>query len=198
LREELRFELKELQAKLAVTSIYVTHDQTEAMVMADRVAVMRSGRIEQLASPKVIYERPTTRFVSSFIGQTNLFRGEIRSDTARDGLVEVFTELGIGLRVAADGSAGKGPRVRIVGVSIRPENIALSRVPLDTSINQFKGKVAQKFSMGSHMDYRIGIGAHSLRVHTHPDQDFAVGDEVFVCLAPSKCHCMNEQDTSFM
>jgi iron(III) transport system ATP-binding protein len=102
LREELRFELKELQAKLAITSIYVTHDQTEAMVMADRVAVMRRGRIEQLASPKVIYERPTTRFVSSFIGQTNLFRGEVRSDTARDGLVEVFTELGIGLRVPAD------------------------------------------------------------------------------------------------
>jgi hypothetical protein len=50
--------------------------------------------------------------------------------------------------------------------------------------------------MGSHTDYRIGIGAHSLRVHTHPDQDFAVGDEVFVCLAPSKCHCINEQDGS--
>ena len=93
LREELRFELKELQAGLGITSIYVTHDQTEAMVMADRVAVMQRGKIEQLALPKTIYERPTTRFVSSFIGQTNLFRGEIRTDTARDGLVEVLTEL---------------------------------------------------------------------------------------------------------
>ena len=192
LREELRFELKELQAGLGITSIYVTHDQTEAMVMADRVAVMQRGKIEQLALPKTIYERPTTRFVSSFIGQTNLFRGEIRTDTARDGLVEVLTELNIGLRVPANDLGKEGQRLRTVGISIRPENIALSRLPLDSSINQFKGKVVRKFNMGSHTDYRIGIGAHSLRVQTHPDQDFAVGDDVFVCLAPSKCHCIIE------
>src|SRR5262249_31299149 len=194
LREELRFELKELQAELAITSIYVTHDQTEAMVMADRVAVMRGGRIEQLASPGAIYERPATRFVSSFIGQTNLLRGEMRSDTARDGLVEVVTELGLGLRVPAGAPGKEGECCRTVGISIRPENIGLSRLPLDSSINQLKGKVVRKFSMGSHTDYRIGIGAHSLRVHTHPDQDFAVGDEVFICLPPSKCHCIIEQD----
>ena len=191
LREELRFELKELQAGLGITSIYVTHDQTEAMVMADRVAVMQRGKIEQLASPKTIYERPTTRFVSSFIGQTNLFRGEIRTNTVRDGLVEVLTELNIGVRVPAS-DLGKEGQLRTVGISIRPENIALSRLPLDSSINQFKGKVVRKFSMGNHTDYRIGIGAHSLRVQTHSDQDFAVGDDVFVRLAPSKCHCIIE------
>ena len=130
--------------------------------------------------------------VSSFIGQTNLFRGEIRTDTARDGLVEVLTELNIGLRVPANDLGKEGQRLRTVGISIRPENIALSRLPLDSSINQFKGKVVRKFNMGSHTDYRIGIGAHSLRVQTHPDQDFAVGDDVFVCLAPSKCHCIIE------
>ena len=86
----------------------------------------------------------------------------------------------------------EGQRLRTVGISIRPANIALSRLPLDSSINQFKGKVVRKFNMGSHTDYRIGIGAHSLRVQTHPDQDFAVGDDVFVCLAPSKCHCIIE------
>jgi iron(III) transport system ATP-binding protein len=192
LREELRFELKELQARLGITSIYVTHDRTEAMVMADRVAVMQRGKIEQLASPNTIYERPTTCFVSSFIGQTNLLRGEIRTDTAHDGLVEVLTELNIGLRVPADDLAKEGQRLRTVGISIRPENIGLSRLPLDSSINQFKGKVVRKFGMGSHTDYRIAIGTHSLRVHTHPDQDFTVGDDVFVCLAPSKCHCIIE------
>ncbi len=193
LREELRFELKELQAGLAITSIYVTHDQTEAMVMADRVAVMQKGKIQQLASPKTIYERPTTRFVSSFIGQTNLFRGEIRTSTVRDGLVEVLTELGICLRVSAHNVAREGQRCRTVGISIRPENIALTKLPPESSVNQFKGKVVRKFGMGSYVDYRIGIGAHLLRVHTHPDQDFTVGDDVFICLASSKCHCIIEQ-----
>ncbi len=208
LREELRFELKELQAGLGITSIYVTHDQTEAMVMADRVAVMQKGKIQQLASPKTIYERPTTRFVSSFIGQTNLFRGEIRTSTARDGLVEVITELGstardglvevltelgICLRVSAHNVGREGQRCRTVGISIRPENIALTKLPPESSVNQFKGKVVRKFGMGSYVDYRIGIGAHLLRVHTHPDQDFTVGDDVFICLASSKCHCIIEQ-----
>jgi len=192
LREELRFELKELQVALGITSIYVTHDQAEAMVMADRVAVMQRGKIEQIGSPKTIYERPATRFVSSFIGQTNLLRGEIRTNTTRDGLIEVVTELNLGLRVPANDLGKEGQRVRTVGISIRPESIALSRLPVDGNINQFKGKVVRKFSMGNHTDYRVAIGAHSLRVQTHPDHDFAVGDEVFVCVPPSKCHCIIE------
>jgi iron(III) transport system ATP-binding protein len=193
LREELRFELKELQVKLAITSIYVTHDQTEAMVMADRVAVMQKGRIQQLAPPKTIYEHPATRFVSSFIGQTNLIRGEIQTGGAGGDLVEILTELGPCLRIPGKNIHSDGQGCHAVEISIRPENISLSRLPLDGGINQFKGQVVRKFGMGSYTDYRIRIGAQVLRVHTHPDQDFNIGGDVFIGLPAAKCHCIVEQ-----
>jgi iron(III) transport system ATP-binding protein len=190
LREELRFELKELQAKLGITSIYVTHDQSEAMVMADRIAVLYKGAVQQLAPAKTIYERPSTPFVCSFIGQTNLIRGEIQKEGGHDGVVEVLTETGICINVAADSLNKPAPCGQSVTISIRPENITLSRQEGCKGPTQFRGKVIRKFSMGSYSDYRIGVGEQQLRVQTHPDQEFEVGEVVFLTLDVAKCHCI--------
>ena len=112
LRQQMQFELKELQQRLGVTLVFVTHDQEEALAMSDRIAVMNAGRVEQVGAPTEIYERPRTRFVADFIGEINLFEGEWR-----DG---AFVSNGITL-------AGAG-RVRSGGgaIAIRPERVRLT------------------------------------------------------------------------
>src|SRR5262249_24004457 len=154
LRENLRFELKELQAKLGVTSIYVTHDQAEAMMMADRVAVMCMGRIQQLGMPREIYNRPATTFVSAFIGQTNLLRGKIHSNQVNGVLIEVRTDAGLSLYVPADGVPFRSKN-QDIGISVRPENITLAKAAAEGRVNQFQGVIVRKFVMGGYIDYRV-------------------------------------------
>jgi ABC-type Fe3+/spermidine/putrescine transport system ATPase subunit len=123
LREEMQVELKALQRKLGVTTVFVTHDQEEALAMADRIAVMRAGRIEQVGAPGEVYEAPRTRFVSDFIGVSNFFAGRavgMAGDRAR-----FETSAGIELEVAVGGGVAKA----ITGVMVRPEKVAVRRGP---------------------------------------------------------------------
>ncbi|MGB9367298.1 MAG: ABC transporter ATP-binding protein [Xanthobacteraceae bacterium] len=118
LRVEMRGEIRRLQKLLGITVLYVTHDQEEALAISDRVAVMRAGRIEQIAGPREIYERPVTPFVASFVGTTNLLNGVIRS---RDGDAADIAVAGIALRVAGvQGNVGDN-----VVLSLRPEALRL-------------------------------------------------------------------------
>src|SRR5712671_2439442 len=114
LREELRFEIRRLHEQFAITTLYVTHDQAEAMVISDRVAVLQEGRVAQIGAPAELFERPRTRFVAEFVGKTNLI------DAVADGAGSV-TRGALRLRVAADSLAPRAPVV----VSIRPHQIAL-------------------------------------------------------------------------
>jgi putative spermidine/putrescine transport system ATP-binding protein len=117
LREQMQVEIKRIHREVGITMIYVTHDQTEAMTMSDRIAVFCNGRIEQVGSPLDVYHRPVNRFVGEFIGDSNFFAG--RADPARPGLVELT---GIGpVRVAAKGGVAGGE----VDVMIRPERLRL-------------------------------------------------------------------------
>lgn len=118
LRVEMRAEIRRLQKALGITVIYVTHDQEEALSMSDRIAVMRSGRIEQVAAPRSIYEQPATPFVASFVGTINLLRGVIQR---RDGAMADVLVAGSTLRVKLT-NGGIGDRVV---VSIRPETLRL-------------------------------------------------------------------------
>ena len=102
LRHEMQVELKNLQERLGITFLFVTHDQDEALVMADRIAVMSQGRIEQLDGPEELYERPRTRFVADFLGVANLFRGH-GARASRGGIARVRTESGLVLDAAQDG-----------------------------------------------------------------------------------------------
>src|SRR5262249_39776095 len=116
LREEMRFEIRRLHEASHITTVYVTHDQAEAMVTSDRIAVLNAGRIEQVGTPAEVYERPATAFRAAFIGRTNLRRGRIGADgrVACENGLELVTASGLDHPLAGD-----------VAVSIRPHAIAL-------------------------------------------------------------------------
>ena len=124
LRKQMQLELKQLQRKLKITFIYVTHDQEEALAMSDRIAVMNLGVLEQVGSPEDIYERPASRFVATFIGETNLFEGQIAATNGED--IRVTVESGEVSVRGKDFAKGE-----LVAVSVRPERMQYSTEPVD-------------------------------------------------------------------
>jgi putative spermidine/putrescine transport system ATP-binding protein len=147
LRQSMQFELKALQKDLGVTLIFVTHDQEEAMAMADRIAVMNAGRIEQAGSPADIYGRPRTRFVADFIGEINLFAG-----AWRDGAFCLTS----GAALPADGRGRAGPGT----IAVRPERMRF--VPADEAV--LSGTIESANFLGGHVLYRIAAGDGKLLV----------------------------------
>ena len=122
----MQLELKQLQRELEITFIYVTHDQEEALTMSDRIVVMNKGRIEQVGTAHEIYERPQTKFVAQFIGETNLFEDvEILEKNGNDYVVAIGSE-----KVSTDSMKDFKPGEK-VHISIRPENMKLSRTPME-------------------------------------------------------------------
>jgi putative spermidine/putrescine transport system ATP-binding protein len=119
LRQQMQFELKQLQKSLGLTLVFVTHDQEEALAMSDRIAVMNGGRVEQIGTPVEIYDQPETRFVADFIGDTNIFRGERVTNATVPSLA-----VGNGLTLTLPSSAPIGTGV--LSVALRPEKIGLS------------------------------------------------------------------------
>jgi putative spermidine/putrescine transport system ATP-binding protein len=162
LRQTMQFELKQLQRKIAVTLVYVTHDQEEALTMSDRIAVMNRGRIEQLGTPLEIYNRPATRFVSDFIGDSNLFdvKGVAR---AASGLT-VETADGLALRAPPDAPAAGAARA----LAERPEKVRLvaNGATLD---NQFAGAVESVNFLGGAILYRVALPNRRLILAVEPN-----------------------------
>jgi spermidine/putrescine transport system ATP-binding protein len=143
LRKEMQLELKELQQRTATTFVYVTHDQEEAMTMSDRIAVMHDGVVEQLASPRELYQRPATAFVAGFIGTSNLI--ELRVDRRDDAVLAM--DLGDGERIlAADTAADRDGRVTI---TVRPEWIKLANGSVDDRSSYVGGTVIDVVYLGS-------------------------------------------------
>lgn len=124
LRKQMQFELKRLQKKLGITFVYVTHDQEEALTMSDRIAIMYEGNLEQIGTPKEIYEKPTSKFVADFIGESNIFYSTV-GKLAADGTAQLLLENG---EVTAYTPQNKVND--IVFVSVRPENMKMSQVPV--------------------------------------------------------------------
>jgi ABC-type Fe3+/spermidine/putrescine transport system ATPase subunit len=128
LRQEMRFELRQLHKRIRITTLYVTHDQDEALVLADRIVVLNQGRIEQVGTPQEIYRRPASRFVASFIGTANLLEGMVAGVDVRDGLVAVALDAGDTVQAAAPAdwlaSAQAGQRATIL---VRPEDAVFER-----------------------------------------------------------------------
>jgi spermidine/putrescine transport system ATP-binding protein len=142
LRKEMQLELKRIQQRTGTTFVYVTHDQEEALTMSDRIAVMSNGKVEQLADPRTLYERPATAFVAGFIGVSNLL--ELHSTRADAGLVVM--DLGDGQRLLAPHSGGPidGP----LKVTVRPERIKLD-APDQASWSRLSGAVVEIVYLGS-------------------------------------------------
>jgi iron(III) transport system ATP-binding protein len=192
LREEMRFEIRRLHDEFHITSLYVTHDQAEAMVTSDRVVVMNRGRIEQAGPPDEIYERPRTRFVAEFVGKTNSLPGVMR----RDGL-----ELspGVVLRVR-QGEAG--PEGSPATAFVRPHHVALQGPYGGTGpgegVNTWTGRVVRVGYFGDSTDYLVELPGwpHPLRAIGSPDRRLRLGDAVRLFLDPERCIVLPEQATS--
>ena len=152
LREAMQLEVKRLQRRLNLTTIFITHDQEEALILSDRIAVMNHGRIEQLGLPRDIYARPVNRFVADFIGESNMFPGRLAR--REDGRLEV--RLAGGASVIADMPTGAiGGEM---GVLIRPEAAQLGpaaeRLP-----NRFAGEIVETIYLGVSVKYRVALDA---------------------------------------
>ena len=149
LRESMRFEIKELQKNLGITVVYVTHDQTEAMAMSDRIFLINRGIIEQCGSPTEIYNTPVNQFVADFLGKVDFFKGEVR-----DGRV-VFPAMG-GQSIPYDGE-----RTGKVDVAIRPENVYFA----DDGV--LHGALEKQYYLGDVDDCRVRVGEALMRVITN-------------------------------
>ncbi|MEK7385389.1 MAG: ABC transporter ATP-binding protein [candidate division NC10 bacterium] len=148
IRVQVRAEIRKLQKELGITTVYVTHDQEEALSLSDRVAVMHDGRMLQLASPKTLYERPINRFVADFVGTNNLIAGVCREVAA--GLVVAETALGL-LRCTPTVRVGPGDRCVL---AVRPENVALGV----GHENTLDGRVVLTSYLGNTLRYEVEVG----------------------------------------
>jgi iron(III) transport system ATP-binding protein len=186
LREKMRFEIKSLVRRMGITAVYVTHDQAEAMVISDRVAVMDSGNVVQLGTAQEIYEKPANRFVADFIGTTNFISGEVVQVNRDAGAVYVRTEFSQMMRCAASDIDSVKPG-ETVYASIRPEDVAISETPSQGDENVFQGSIAHKAYLGNFLYFFVSVNGTMIRVqvpHYVPQEE---GQKIFLSLNPEKC-----------
>lgn len=166
LRKQLQVELHHLQRRLGITFIYVTHDQEEALVMSDRIAVMNAGKIEQLDSAEEIYERPNTRFVAQFLGSCNLIEGTVTNVNGKNfGIHSALSNLRVILPPATPETAIARARLKVDGkvtVAIRPEKIRLARKDELPFENCLKARIDDLVYSGAETQYRLRVGEQSL------------------------------------
>lgn len=188
LREEMKFWIKDLQQRLGITTIYVTHDQDEALTMSDRIGVMRAGRVEQSGTPREIYEKPATLFVTTFIGQSNVLNVSVagRSDQhaiARLEGQQIAAEAGEQMREGAD--------ARLI---IRPENILIGEEIARLNLPSFNAEVLGEVYQGSMVRYRLRIGGQELVAERQNQAHLSrwkTGDSVAVGWDPSRARLLS-------
>jgi len=191
LREEMRLELREMVERLKVTTLFVTHEQIEALTMSDTVAVMKDGVIVQAGSPAAIYGKPAESFVADFIGKTNLLRGQVASlGVSGEGPVaDVTTSIGL-LRCRVDAATRAGDALTL---TVRPEHIALS---IDGAAghtdggNTVVGRVETVIYLGNLLECVVAVGPETLRVQLHPSAAVTRGADVQLALPIEHCLAM--------
>ncbi|MEH2279258.1 MAG: ABC transporter ATP-binding protein [Nostoc sp.] len=192
LRKEMQIELSNLHKDLGLTFVMVTHDQEEALSLSDRIAVMNQGKIEQVGTPSQIYERPQTSFVADFIGDTNLFSGEIVAIDSSNVQISTKTGLSIVISRAEDTPSELS---QAVVVSVRPEKIQLSLYPPNLPANSFEGRLVNVMYLGTHVNYVVeltnGININVLQPNTFgtlPDRD----TPIYVWWAENDCLAISQ------
>jgi ABC-type Fe3+/spermidine/putrescine transport system ATPase subunit len=191
LRERMRLELRRLQVELGITSVYVTHDQEEAMVVSDRVIVMDKGRIQQIGTPQEIYDRPMNRFVAQFIGSANIFPARVREvDGARK---RVLVEAKVGDCAVPLKSAfyqEQHPQTGAGGfVCIRNESILVlaQGSPEEAGRNVIAGVVQRRINMGSYVEYLVAANGHEIAVRAPRSVTIAENNVVDLAFAEENC-----------
>jgi iron(III) transport system ATP-binding protein len=185
LRDRMRSELKRLQRELGLTTVYVTHDQSEALALSHEIAVMNDGRVVQVGTPREIYEQPKNQFVADFVGTTNFIAGTVT--TVEDGNGLCLVECGLGpLRVQGSQGVANGTAVT---VSVRPEDVELSEQQPSAAEdeNVCKAVVTAKDFLGEHLDFQLKVGDVVLLARAHPSLRTPVGDAIFLRMKAEKC-----------
>ncbi|MDF1525215.1 MAG: ABC transporter ATP-binding protein [bacterium] len=190
LREKMRFEIKSLVKRMGITAVYVTHDQAEAMVISDRIAVMDSGDIVQIGTATEIYKKPANKFVADFIGTMNFISGEIiqapRDAPSVSGAVCVRTEFSEEILCTTDGVTEATPGKKVY-VSIRPEDVEVFAEPNQDRENLFTGVVAHKAYLGNFLYFFINVNGTMIQAQVPHDLSQEEGQEVHLFLDPQKC-----------
>ena len=180
LRESMRFELKRLQRELGLTTIYVTHDQAEALVLSSRIAVMRDGEIMQVGKPREVYTDPTNKFVAEFIGVSNFIDGVV-GESSR-GHTRIETDEGA-LWTSREHDLQLGAEVV---VSLRPESLEIGTQRPADARNQWRGNVVTRAFLGDSADYVVSVGKLELRVRCNPSVSVPPGTEVHLTVPPEQ------------
>jgi iron(III) transport system ATP-binding protein len=181
LREETRKELRNFLTTLKITAVYVTHDRIEALSLSDAIAVMKSGRIMEIGTPKEIYFSSDQKFVADFIGRTNLIEGKVVGISQEGALIE--TAIG----TIACHSQGAPPVGNRVTVSIRPEFIKVTDRSGGKEQNTFQGKIESLVFIGEAYEGEVGIGGTRLVTRIAPTAALKEGDDIGLHLDPACC-----------
>jgi iron(III) transport system ATP-binding protein len=192
LREQMRIELVRLQKEVGITSLYVTHDQSEALVMSDRVVVMNKGVIQQIGDPQTIYARPVNTFVANFIGAANLMEGILLGRSGE--LCELEVPRGNGLaplRLTAVGGNGAAPGQRL-SLSVRPEDLSVHLAKPDGVANLFEGEVIDTVYLGNFLECRVRIGRHEVGVQIDHYELLVPRQKVFLSFQPEHGLCLTQ------
>jgi len=180
LRADMRIELRELQHRLGITSVYVTHDLEEALAMSDRIVVMRDGLIEQTGTPDEIYRLPNSAFVADFVGSANLIRGRHRADLDTDGLIALETPAG---HVVYGMAYGRPVGAELV-VSVRTVHLRISTEPPAAVQNVWRVPVQQTVFQGDFTQVHLGWGPQHLIARCAAMEPLAAGREVYITVEP--------------
>jgi iron(III) transport system ATP-binding protein len=175
LREAMRAEVATLQQEIGVTTLYVTHDQDEALSMSSRIAVMSEGRIIQEGTPREIYERPATRFVADFVGTTNFLDASV--SRGGDGAVTLMTEVG---ELIVGESTGSWKVGDVVVAAVRPESLRVHLAPVPAAANVLDAQVDRVMFVGDSLDCHLRVGSRSWVTRQDPRLPMEQGQRVWV------------------
>ena len=190
LRVQMRSEIKALQRRTNITTIFVTHDQAEALAISDQIAVMHGGVLIEVGSPRQLYTRPKRRFTATFLGLTTLIEGKVLEADGDGKPGRMETSKGI-LRFIPSTTLKKD---QAAVISIRPENIPLYKERPAQTENVLEGKVTEAVFMGDSYQCKVAVGDDLLAVHTHPFNAVNPGDRVYLQLDPASCNGLPADD----
>jgi len=185
LREEMRFEIRDLQQRLGITAVYVTHDQEEALALSDRVAVMNRGRVQQVGTPAEIYTQPATKFVADFIGLSDFIAAKVATIEEGRAILAIGPE-----RLSAPAIEGlhEGQDVLLF---IRPADVQI-RPAAERQENSLVGTITKGTYLGDKYDYRVDVEGTEVRVQTHGAERFDVGQPVALHFPFARCSIILE------